>query len=438
MTRTASLRKAYFSGSTHFSGRLLFFAVLAALAVRLVVVALVYSSFLVPEREHWLFGFEVGKVASSIAAGHGFGNPYYGPETGPTALVPPVLPYLLAGIFALFGVYTKAAAVAILSVESLFSALTCIPTFFVARKSFGNQAARWAVWVWAFFPYAIYFSAGMIRDSALLTLLVSCIFWAALCLEDTARVWAWAGFGLLCGLGALTNPNVLSVAPLLGAWAYYRLHKQGRQGMVAAGGAVLICCAAISPWLVRNYETFHKPVFLRDGFALELCVGNTGNALHWWNGSVQPSGSAQELEEFDRLGELGYMNAKKVEAVDFIKNHPGTFLWRLVRRFIYLWTGYWSFNREYLREEPFDPANIFLCTTTTVLALIGLRKMLARDVRKVVPFGILLLFFPLVYYVTHPDIQYRHPVDPELIIFACCAIVSWRSGSQNGFAEEPR
>jgi hypothetical protein len=44
-----------------------------------------------------------------------------------------------------------------------------------------------------------------------------------------------------------------------------------------------------------------------------------------------------------------------------------------LRRVVYLWTGFWSFSRRYLREEPFDPPNIFFCTALTILAFLGLR-----------------------------------------------------------------
>lgn len=394
--------------------------------MRLVVVAFVYPDFLAPGREHWEFAFEVGKIARSIVLGHGFGNPFYGGDTGPTTWVAPVLPCLLAGIFRLFGIYTRSAALAMLSLNSFFSALTCVPIFYMAKKSFGFQEARWAVWTWVSFPYAIYFSADSMWDHALNALLLSCIFWAALSLEDSTRKMAWAGFGLLCGLSALANPIVLGVVPFLGAWACYRLHRQGRAWVAPAATATVVICAVIAPWLARNYGTFHRPVFVKDSFPLEVCVGNVGNALHWWNGSEQPSGSAAELAELRRVGEQAYMAEKWARARDFIEQHPGTFAWRSVRRFVYMWTGYWSFDREYLREEPFDLGDIPFCTTMTILALIGLYKMFQKGVWLAVPYALLLAVFPLAYYITHPDMGYRHPLDPEVVILASCAVFSLR------------
>src|SRR4051812_8357170 len=51
------------------------------------------------------FLFEPGNIAFSIAGGHGFASPFR-VETGPTAWMTPVWPYLLAGIFRIFGTYT--------------------------------------------------------------------------------------------------------------------------------------------------------------------------------------------------------------------------------------------------------------------------------------------------------------------------------------------
>ncbi len=50
-----------------------------------------------------------------------------------TAWFAPVYPYLLAGIFKLFGVYTLASAWVAIGLNCLFSALTCIPVYFIGR-----------------------------------------------------------------------------------------------------------------------------------------------------------------------------------------------------------------------------------------------------------------------------------------------------------------
>lgn len=413
--------------------RMLFCAVLVALGLRLIVVGFVHKGFLDPGRDHWEFGYEIGHVARSIAAGHGFANPYWG-DTGPTALLTPVFPYLLSGVSAILGVYTRASAVFFLALNSLFSALTCVPIFFVARMSFGVQTAKWAAWAWALFPYAVDFSADSMWYHSFFALLVILLFWAGLHLESSDRIWAWAGFGVLFGFSALTNPVILGIVPFLGGWICHRLARQSKHWTRAATAGALALVVTVAPWLIRNFRTFRTPVFFKDGFWLEVCVGNLGDDLHWWNGNVHPAGSATEMEDFQRLGELRYMAEKRKLALAFIETHPGTYVVRSIRRAVFMWTGFWSFDREYLREEPLDPENIVFLSSFTFLSLVGLYKAFRRTPVIALPYFLVLLTFPGVYYLTHPDSGFRHPMDPLLIILACSALISWLPSSRNAGA----
>ncbi len=423
-------RSASRAGAEASTGRLLLGIVLVAWAIRLIVVHFVYPGFLAPGRDHWEFGYETGKIGRSILLGEGFSNPYYGGDTGPTAIIGPVFPYIVAGVMAVFGIYTKASALALLSLNSLISAVTCVPIFFVARKCFGVRVARWSAWVWAFFPYAIYFSADSIWYRALITLFLTSIFLATLHLHAAKGLGAWAGYGVLAGVAALIDPVVLTAMPFLGAWACYQMIRERRSWIVPIITTAAVGFLTISPWLVRNSLVFHHPVFLRSGFPQAFLVGNAGNSVHWWNGFEDPSGNPAELDEYHRVGEQGYMHEKWPRVIALVEANPAGFLWRSVRRFVYMWTGYWSFSKEYLQEEPFDPANIPFSTVVTCLALLGLRRLFRSDRNLAWLFALLLLSFPVVYYVTNPYLAYRHPLDPELVMLSVYAIFSWRAAEQ--------
>src|SRR5579864_2423872 len=96
-----------------------------AFALRLCWIVIGHTYRLKTTDDNFSFGWEMGRIAASIASGHGFSNPF-GPQTGPTAWEPPLYPYLVAGVFHLFGTYSMASAFVLLSLNSLFSALTCI------------------------------------------------------------------------------------------------------------------------------------------------------------------------------------------------------------------------------------------------------------------------------------------------------------------------
>jgi 4-amino-4-deoxy-L-arabinose transferase-like glycosyltransferase len=237
--------------------RALFCAVIVALCVRLAVMTFVYPNRLNPARDHWRFAGETGRIARSLAEGQGFSSPFFAP-TGPTAWLAPVFPVLLAGVFHFFGVYTRASALVILSLDCLLAALTCIPVFFIARRTFDDSAALWAGWIWAFFPYSINFSVNFVWDTTLSTLLMALLFLAALKLEDVPRWWPWFGFGALVGFAALTNAVLLGPMPFLALWLLYHLRKRHHPWFAPGAAALLAVLMVVSPWFLRKYRNFHN------------------------------------------------------------------------------------------------------------------------------------------------------------------------------------
>jgi 4-amino-4-deoxy-L-arabinose transferase-like glycosyltransferase len=418
--------------------RVCFWMVIAALAVRLAVIPFLISEQLNPERDHWRFGYEAGRIARSIVEGRGFGNPLFA-NTGATAWQTPVYPYIVAGVFKLLGTYTTGSAVALLALNALTSALTCVPIFFFARESFGERVALWSGWGWAFFPYAIYFPEERIWDTWLATLLLCILFLIILRFEKKPRsAWAWTGYGALWGVAALTDPIVLAALLPLGVRLCWRLHKQQRAWFGPNVIAALVFAAVVSPWFVRNYRVFHHFVPFRDNIGLELHVGYNGDTSHWFPRVAGPWHNDSEWNEYMQRGEYAYMADKKRQAIAYIKSHPRFFVWISVRHVVYLWTGYWSFNRAYLQEENLDPENICFCTALTILTLTGLwLAFRCEGAAAVMPYFLVLLFFPLLYYVTHPEDWYRRPIDPFFVVLSAYAVVALRRGSRDSLVESP-
>jgi len=391
--------------------------VLTALALRLTVVAFLYPERLDPDRDHWRFAGETGRISRSLVEGQGFSNPLSG-QTGPTALVPPVYPYILAAVFEIFGVFTKSSALVMLSLNSLFSALTCLPVFSLARISLGDGPAAWAGWTWAFFPYAVYFSAEIIWPTILACLLLSLVLLCVLLLEASSQPRGDFWLGMLYGVATLTEPVVLTVLPLLTAWMYYRRQRRGLKWKAQASAMALGFALVVAPWLIRNFQTFQTFIPFRDGFGLQLHIGNNGDSSHFNPPGHHPSSNAAEMQEYRRSGELAYMAHKKEQAVGFIASHPAWFLEVTLRRILYMWTSYWSLDSRFLHEEPFNLPDIFLSTVMDLLALAGLYRAFRQGSCAAIPFALVLLFYPMVYYVTLWQDYYRRPIDPVVVVLA--------------------
>jgi 4-amino-4-deoxy-L-arabinose transferase-like glycosyltransferase len=389
-----------------------------ALSLRLVAIAFLYGNTWNSYENHLLFGFEIGRIARSLASGHGYANPMY-VETGATAWITPVYPGLLAGVFKLFGIYSKASAFVILGFNSLFSALVCLPIFFMAQRGFGQTIAVIASWIWAVSPYSIYLTSGFVWETCLSAWLLAILFLWTLELKEHPANGSWLGYGAVWGLAGLTNASVLSVAPFLTLWALYPFWQRNRQPCLRAAALVVFgLFVVLLPWQIRNYRALHQFIPLRDNFWLEVAIGNNGHTEGWVDNTAHPSINPQQQAEFVRVGEISYIQEKRREALSFIGQHPGSFLVMCVRRFIYMWTGFWNLDPRNIEIEFYSPANFYLPASFTLAMLIGL-WLAYRDSREtVLPYLLLFAIYPLVFCITHPEIRYRHVIEPEIVVLA--------------------
>src|SRR6201987_2012636 len=160
---------------------------------------------------------ESGNIAASLASGHGFSSPFR-IETGPTAWMPPAYPWLLAGIFRVFGVRTYDSFLAAVGLNILCSAFTCVPIYFAGKRMNGIGVAAVAAGLWAFFPNTILNAFESMWDASVAALLSAIILWATLAIEKSERRRDWLGYGLLWGVTLLTNVTMIFVFSFLVGW----------------------------------------------------------------------------------------------------------------------------------------------------------------------------------------------------------------------------
>ena len=401
----------------------LLWMVLVGLALRLVAVAFLYPLQMPPARDHWVFGWETGKIAASIAAGHGFSSPLHG-FTGSTAWIPPLYPYLLASIFKLLGIYSSASAIVILTANSIFSAVTVVPLYRAARHLTDRQVAIVAGWIWALFPYAIYFSADRIWSHTLAALLMTTMVAQGLRVLDSRRVVDWTVLGLVAGLNALTNPTALAVLPVILIWGFVRSKGERRRFVLLSAATMFTLMAVCLPWTIRNYVAFGRLIPIRSNFWIEMRVGNTGDISDIVPDWAHPANGAAEMQEYKSLGEIAYAEHKRQQTLAFIATHPALYAWLTARRITYFWTGIWSFDRDFRRREPLQFANAFLCIGLLAVSVIGLKQMWSTTRSHAGFLLAILAFYPIVYYLSHPLTDYRHPVDGLLVLLSAVACVN--------------
>lgn len=364
-----------------------------------------------PGDDNFGFGFEMGRVGRSIAQGHGFSSPYEG-NTGPSAWEPPLYPYLIGGVFKIFGIYTFASAWVLLSINSLFASLTSIPIYWIAHRTFGERVAIWSAYSWALNPYVWYWSIHWIWDTTFTPLVLTCLFLLALELQEWPGWQGWVLFGALYGVGALANPTMLAFLPFCGLWIWRQRYLRALPSLPGVVLASAVFFLVLSPWLIRNYEVFGHFVFIRNDFGLQFRLGNGPYADGMLMPYLQPNLDWQEFEKFRRMGELAYAGECKRLALDWIRAHPARFAVISLKRFFYFWNGV---PRPTGSVAPVDfRSSAFLATS--VLAIWGLGRALRQRRPGAWLFAGLVLTYPTVYYFVFPHARYRHPIEPELLI----------------------
>jgi hypothetical protein len=378
---------------------------------------------LAPINANTPFGYETGRIARSIAMGNGFSSPL-SVDSGPTAWLTPVYPYLLAGVFKIFGLYTYTSRVVIITLNCLLSALTCFPIYFAGKRLGGAGVGALAAWMWAFFADAIIMPVAWVWDSSLAALICACILWMTIAIHKSDRLRDWTVYGLLWGCAAMVNPSILAVLPFLLLWFAWEKHKAKAAWLGHVATVSILVLAACVPWTIRNFVVFHQFVPLRSNFGLELWLGNNPDVPDTWSGELHPNDYAPEREKFQRLGEIAYMKQKQSEAIAFMKSHPedtARFMWR---RFVDTWTGNWDPIQDVWSNASWEERTLLL--SNICMSLLGLTGLLLLSRMKnplALPLALFPLIFPIIYYVTHPSRRYRHPIDPIMITLTAFAVM---------------
>lgn len=394
-----------------------------AFALRLLLIYLGSRTGPKPVRADLPYGLELGRVARAIAAGEGFSSPLLIADSGPTAWFTPLYPYLVAGIFKLWGIYSAASHLIIQTMNCAFAALTIIPIHRIAKRTFGTGVAIGSAWTWVFLPTALYYPMIWVWDTTLLALIFSLIFWATLAMRLECRVLPWVGYGALWAVGILINPSILSLFPFFVGWLVWQAHQARMAWAKSVTAALLVLAICLVPWTVRNYRVFGKFIVLRSNFGLELWLGNNLNVTDTMGQWQHPSANREEAAKFQRLGEIAYMQEKQREAFAYMRTHPGPTLNLIFRRFEINWLAF--------SDSPVDvwmhgdwSGRMFLVLNCllSLLCLFGVLAAYSARMPEGAPFALVLLIFPAVFYLTHASLRYRFPIDPIMLVLAAGAV----------------
>jgi 4-amino-4-deoxy-L-arabinose transferase-like glycosyltransferase len=384
----------------------MFWISLCAFLARVLAIFL-YRAYSVSPGFEW--AYEPGMIAQSILQGRGFSSPFGG-DTGPTAIIAPVYPYLIAFVMKLFGVFTRSSALVLLLLNALAAGATCPFIVMIAEKINDRRSGLIAAWIFALAPFFIAYSSATIWDYSFAALELSAAVWVALHLEQASL--RWIQLAILFSVMALQHTALLAALPFLVLLGIHNRRRTSQNWLKPAMTFALCFAMLVGPWLVRNRVVFGEWVFIRDNFGLDFRIGNYyGSNWMGWHG-YHPSHNAVQFARFQAMGELRYIQAVSAEAKAFVRSHPRDFLNESAKRFWYFWNGeIYTLSADVAKQWTYAVLSLF--------AWLGWLLMLRKpDKGKVVALGAVMLFYPFAYYIVFIQPRYRHAIEPLMLIFA--------------------
>lgn len=347
---------------------------------------------------------ELELTARSVILHGTLGNPYLR-ETGPSAHVAPLAPLMLAALYAIFGMEgagqiaqriagALAASAQYALLPAAAEALGLVRTVGIAAGLFG-----------ALIPYKGYIETV---DTPWEQPYVALAF--VLLFVHTARYWKSGGSaallgvymrGVYWGLAILLSPTFLPVFLVMLAYEYVsKKRKEALLVTMLCSGLVLL------PWIVRNWVQLGGFVPVRTNFGLEFSLSNREGARPLMEDNVSrgeltqfhPAHNESEWRKLREQGEIAYNHELRRAALLEAMRDPLSFLHLTGERIWRFWL--WPSHRT---------GTMLATLLFTILGILGLRKFPPSDARTLL--GLILLAYPLVYYVVQIDRRYRYPLE---------------------------
>jgi len=421
-------------------------------AVALRVVAVVYFSSWNAAR-----AMEHAEIARNLLQGRGFSFTDLG-GLEPTSVQSPTYPFLLAGLFYLFGMETPAAYVAALLVNCLLAVPGVVGMAAMTREMGGSRrasliaAAMLGVW-----PTQVY-AATHAQAVALIT---TCVVWMialfiALGRERSART--CVAYSLVASLACLTEPTLLPITALTGAIILFSrgapMRVRLRNGAILLGTGLLV----LGPWTLRNWSVHGAFVPVKSSFwvnvwkgANDLATGTDrlempeGNRERFdesfYSLDDRRSESVDQAHQYDALSteqRLELQGRTEIErdkifrryATTWIADHPGRFAnLSLVRLKKSLWIDW---------DNPRSHSVVYLVSRATLVFLSVVGLLVALRSRWRIAFPLALFGSCLVVYTfTLTAARFAIPLEPVQFALGAAALgwITNRWAGERGLAE---
>jgi len=332
---------------------------------------------------------------------------------------PVLFPFVLAGVYAVFG----RGFIMMRLLQCLLGALTCGLTYSMAREIGGRRTGILAGIGAAVFPQLIYYCATLTTETLCIFLTTCGMYLVLRSFTREAGLQWWAAAGATLGLAGLTRSAMLGLVPALCLWLVYAM-KPRRAALARAALMAAAAAAVVSPWAIRNYSVLGEfvPATTEGGYTFWVTsnLRATGGGHCFLPDDPAPFAGLNEVEAdrlFYRMG------------VQFARENPWRFAQLLVAKFARFWRPW-----PHADEVGAKAAIVGGISFVPVLLLAAAGVVLAwRRRRELSILYVQTGYTTAVYCMYMAVTRYRAPLMPALLVLAALAaariikVDSWQS-----------
>jgi len=284
--------------------------------------------------------FESAQIAKYVFNGYGYWWDWYKmipPQ--PTAILTPLYTYFLALFMYLFDEPAKYIYIA----QALLNALIIVLGYLLGKILGGAKNGLILALLVAVYPEIAFMPARMVAETVTIVLVFYSIYlylkYKTLLLTE-GKVVGFVTLGVILGITTLAKENTAFVFLACFAGLLF-INTKKTSWLKAAFILGLSFTVTLSPWLIRNYMVFHKPVF-RTMYGYNLWRGNHPGASG--TARINPESISESsldpeyqkfIDENHPKTELAIDKFYQDEAMKFIREDPMRYVWLTGKRIIY-------------------------------------------------------------------------------------------------------